>query len=153
MQGQLVPYSLSVISLILEWNSVVGVATNNELECPGILSLKRWILFSPETAQHVSRAHTASYSMDNVVLFPGVKRSGHDFDHSPHRPPRLRMSGSIPLLPLLPSCLGHGQLYIFISLHKKEVGLLASQCCVCVCVCVCVALNLNHLIASQGISY
>jgi hypothetical protein len=39
MQGQPVPYSLSVSPFLLEWNIVVGVATSYELGCPGFLSL------------------------------------------------------------------------------------------------------------------
>lgn len=39
MRGQPVLYSLSLIYFLFEWNSVVGIATSYELDCPGFLSL------------------------------------------------------------------------------------------------------------------
>jgi hypothetical protein len=46
-----------------------------------------------------------------LLIFPGVKRPGHNFDHSP--PPRSEVknewSYSLPLLPLMPSRCVQGQ--------------------------------------------
>jgi len=40
-------------------------------------------IFHFQNIQTVSGAETASYSVGNRVLLPGVKQLGHDADHSP----------------------------------------------------------------------
>jgi hypothetical protein len=71
-----------MLILLVDRDSLVGIATRYGLECPGIES--RWgggaARFSAPV-QIVPSAHPAPYTM-GTGSFPGVKRQGRGVDHS-----------------------------------------------------------------------
>jgi len=62
------------------WDSSVGIATQYELDGPGIES--RWGARPSAPVQMAPEAHPASYTM-GTGSFPGVKRPGRGADHPP----------------------------------------------------------------------
>jgi hypothetical protein len=60
----------------------------------------------------VSEANLTSYSMAPALFSPGLKRPGHKVQHSPLSLPRLRMSGTIPLITLYAFMAWTGKLYL-----------------------------------------
>jgi hypothetical protein len=79
----------------------VGIATKLRVGRLGAHSpLGAKIFLSCTTSRPALRAHPDSYSKDTVVLSPGVKRSGHEGNHSPLTSSEVRMGGALSLLPL-----------------------------------------------------
>ena len=76
-------------------NSSVGIATRYGLDNQGIES--RWGRDFSAHAQTGPGAHPASYTI-GTVSFPGVKRTGRDFNH-PYLTPRLKKECSYSLRP------------------------------------------------------
>jgi hypothetical protein len=91
------PVHLLTLSFICGPGSSVGIATDYELDGPGIESW--WAARFFTQVQTGPGAHLAACTM-GTRSFLGVKRPGRGADHPPLLAPRLRMSRAIPLLPL-----------------------------------------------------
>jgi hypothetical protein len=51
-----------------------------------------------------------------IQWVPGLRRPGHEGNHSPLVVPRLRLSGTVPLFPCMPSWRALGQLYVLLCI-------------------------------------
>jgi hypothetical protein len=68
--------------------------------------------------QEGTEANPASYCIHMRALSLGVKQLRCEAAHPPPPSLKLRMIGSIPALPHIPSWHGHGQLYVYFYVYK-----------------------------------
>jgi hypothetical protein len=79
-------------------DSVVGIATRYELDCPGIGSRWRRVF---HTRRHRSWSPPSLLYNGYQVSLPGVKRPGRGVNHAPHLAPRLKKEYSYTSTPSL----------------------------------------------------
>jgi len=70
-------------------------------------------LFQSVQVKTDPEVHTPSYAIGAGDLFIRVKRPGRERNHSPQFKSRVRESGSVPLLPLIPSWHLQKQLHLY----------------------------------------
>jgi hypothetical protein len=86
----------------LKWKKISfpsqsGHRPRNHGSIPG---MGKRLISSHENSDRPCGVHRASGAIVTGCLCPGIKRLAREADHSPYRLPRLRMSGTIPPLPL-----------------------------------------------------